>query len=103
MIQIQLLDSNKNELTLDDIVLVHYPNPNVKLLAILKFNITHKQFIHEYKTDDYWTWTGLKNDKIERIGSSFDYPELIPHCARYENKKDVKSILEIIDKALGNI
>lgn len=101
MIQLQLFDSFKNELQLDDIILAHYPNPNVKLLGILKFLEDSVNIVLQYETEEDITWMGFKSAcsyKIERIGSAKEYPNLLKHCAYYNKKKDVKMLETILTR-----
>lgn len=103
MIQIQLFDYFNQELALDDIIMVHYPNPDVKLLAVLKFLDDSKDFVLQYEREDDLTWTGIfpvGTNKLERIGTSTEYPKLLKHCARYDEREDVKKLLTIVDKIL---
>jgi hypothetical protein len=101
MIQIQLFDYFNTELALDDIILVHFPNPDIKLLAVLKFLEDSKDFVLQYETEEDYTWTGIfpvRNNKLERIGPAKEFPNLLKHCARYDEREDVKKLAKILNR-----
>jgi hypothetical protein len=95
MIPITLYDSYETELSLNDVILIHYINPRVKTLGVLKFMQT--QFVIATAKG----WEGLHysaHEKLEKICSLNDHPQLAEKLGRYQNKPNVKNLLEMLEK-----
>lgn len=84
MITIELHDSFGNELNIDDVVVLHYPNPEVKYIGLLKFDKKDNRFILSDGSDG---WNGFLNTakSCEKVGTLKDCPSIIHELGRFEN------------------
>ena len=98
MIQIQLFDSSRNELHLNDVVLVHYTNPKIKYLGIVHFDERDKGFVISDGHTGYEVFNKSMSQKIERIGHIKDMPHLARELGRFEGKQFIKSLEELLDR-----
>lgn len=67
MILISLKDSNGNKLKLDDVVLIHFPNEDVKYLGVLKFLKEDACFIISDNDAHYECWQPNIWSSIEKV------------------------------------
>lgn len=67
MISISLQDSNGNDLQLNDVLLLHYTNPDVKYLGVLQFNQEEACFIISDTDGDYEPWPHNNYTTIEKV------------------------------------
>lgn len=98
MIFVKLYDDHENELYFDDVVLVNYPNPNVKYLGILQFlGGKQNQFVLGDGCEDWQALRVPTATKIEKICNLSERPELFKELGKFTNKTDVQAILKILN------
>jgi|688.fasta_scaffold1625904_1 hypothetical protein len=98
MIQITLYDSFHNEIDLDDIILVHYPNEDVKFLGVLKFNEHDKTFFLQYQGEHWQSIFCVKHEKYQRICKAIEKPHLLMHTGRYNHRYKSKFLLNLLNQ-----
>jgi hypothetical protein len=98
MIQITLYDSFHNELDLDDIILVHYPNEDVKTLGVLKFNQNDKTFYLQFDQYDWQSIFLIKHEKYQRICKASENPHLLKYTGRYDTRRKSKFLLNLLNQ-----
>lgn len=104
MVYVKLLDDNGNELHFDDVVLVNYPNPNIKYLGILQFLAgKHNQFVLSDGCEHWQSLRAPTATSIEKICNLSERPELFKELGKFLNKTDVKAILEILNNTENEI
>ncbi len=81
---------------LDDIVLVHYPNPDVKFLGVLKFDEEEKAFYLQYQNDGWQSMCFAHHGKYQRIGKSSEKAHLLNMLGRYDKKRKTDYLKKIL-------
>lgn len=84
MIKIKLEDDFGNDLQLNDVVVVHYPNECIKFFGVLVFEKNESQFLVSDMTEGYETIRPASYKKIERLGTYEKSPGIFKELGRVE-------------------